>query len=147
MWPFSRKTERDEVLGNVNRGVLAAIGALNQQVITLRTEMKLLDENSAAARGMEKHLARIDAQSSATRGLLEDHVSRLDQAIVTLRGQMTGGRGGRPRSGDPVAADIGRALVETLGPERAAQLANEVVDRHNVSNGTASGGSPDAVFA
>lgn len=145
MWPFSREKRRDDVLESVNKGVLAAIGQLQQKLLVVERDLQLEKEGGIVARTLVKQLERVDARSDATRGLLEEHVSRLDQAVTTLRGQLTGGRGGRPR-GDPLAADIGRALVEALGPEKAAQLANEIVDKQNGVSGNGRTDA-DAIFA
>lgn len=120
----------DELLGHVQRGVIAAIGSLQQQINTLATQMKVLDENATTARALEQRLGRLDTLATTTRGLLEQEVARIDAATNHLRGQVTGGsRGGR---GDRAAADIGRALVEVLGSqERAAQLIEELHQRQS----------------
>jgi hypothetical protein len=119
----------DELLANVQRGVVAAIGALQQQLLALTKQVALVDENATSARSVEKRLESVSTLSSGTRSLLEDHVSRLDQAVNQLRGQVTGGSRTRGR-GRGNEAELGAALVQLLGSEeRAVQLLAELEQR------------------
>ena len=128
LWPRRAPAEvSDPLLGNVARGVIAALGTLDQRLQTLTQQVALLDENSTAARAIETRLARLDTHAHSTRALLDDQVARIDQAINLLRGQMSGGlRGGRR---DRQAETIGQEIVQALGPEAAAQLAAEITQR------------------
>lgn len=135
MWPFGAKRTPpappadvpDELLGHVQRGVIAALGSLQQQINTLAEKVKLVDENATAARTMETRLARVDTLALSTRNLVEQELERVDQAVNQVRGLASGGTRGGKRSH---ATEIGSALLELLGPERADQLIAELSNRN-----------------
>lgn len=145
MWPW-RKQEAppevpDELLGTVQRGVVAAIGALGTQLSQLAAQLRAIDENATAARSMEVRLMKVDTLAHSTRSLLNDEVARIDAAVNQLRGSMTGAlRGGRR---DRSSEELGAALISSLGGslERAQQLVQEV-QRAAAGNGVAH--NPDA---
>ena len=127
---FSRKPpepDPDPLLGNVSRGLIAVVGALEQRIATLTTRLALVDENATAARAVEQRLAKLDTLVHGTRSLLDDQISRLDQAVSLLRGQLTGGLRGGKR--DRHAESIGTQIVDAIGPDAAAQLAAEISQR------------------
>lgn len=137
MWPWKRSEvpaeAPDELLGAVQRGVIAALGSLQQQIHTLANQMKLLDESASDARKLETRLHKVDTLATATRQLLEGELARVDVAINQVRGQATGmSRGGRRNR---EAEEIGAALIEMLGPERSQQLVAEISERTSSSNG------------
>lgn len=117
----------DPLLGNVSRGVIAALGALEQRITTLAQQVAVMDENATAARAIETRLARLDTHAHATRSLLDDQIARLDQAVNLLRGQLTGGLRGAKR--DRTAEQVGATIIEAIGPDAAAQLASEISQR------------------
>ena len=129
----------DPLLGNVQRGVIAALGALDQRLSSLAAQVALQDENATAARAIEQRLAKLDVHAHATRALLDDHAARIDQAVNHLRGQLTGGlRGGRR---DRTAEAIGAQIIESIGPDAASQLAAEISQR--AVQGTLNLGAPN----
>lgn len=127
MWGWFRKTVDDPLLGNVQKGVIAALGTLEQRIVALAKRIEIVDENATGARAIETRLAKLDTHAHGTRALLEDHIARLDQSLNLLRGQINGGLRGTKR--DRHAESIGAQIVEALGPDAAAQLAAEIAQR------------------
>lgn len=134
-WFRRAKEVPDELLEHVKKGVLAALGALQQQLLEQRKMIEQVHEEAVDAKRVHRDVARLDTIATGTRALLDDHVSRLDQAIAHLRGQQTGGMRGRGRNRQ--AEDLGGALLELLGPERAEQLVVELAQRGG-ANGSSS---------
>jgi len=123
----------DELLLSVNRGVVASIGALQQQLLGLAKQVALIDENATSARAIEKRLESVATLASGTRSLLETEVPRIDAAVNQLRGTLTGGTRSRGRGRGP-ELELGAALVEVLGSEeRAVQLIQELATRNGSS--------------
>ena len=126
----------DELLLSVNRGVVASIGALQQQLLALAKQVALIDENATSARSIERRLEGVATLASGTRSLLESEVPRIDAAVNQLRGTITGGTRGRGgRRGNE--SELGAALVQLLGSEeRAVQLLQELEQRGASSGST-----------
>jgi len=139
MWPFRRRTlappPPDELLGQVQQGVLASIGHMRQQIHELAHALNLHTESVSEARKIETRLHKVENLAVHTRNLLESELARVDQAVNQLRGTQTGALRGTRR--DRIAEEIGAGLIDVLGgePQRAQQLVLEL--RQRAMNGGA----------
>src|SRR4029453_11116448 len=110
--PAPPPPDPDPLLGHVQRGVLASIGALTTEIRALAHKVVLLDEASTSARQVEQRLMKIDTLATGTRALLEEQVQRLDASINQLRGLATGGNrgGGGGRNREENGAGFSRGV-------------------------------------
>lgn len=127
MWPWARKSEPDPLLGEVKSGVIAAIGTLFSRLDTIGQQLKLLDESATSARAIELRLNKVEALATASRSLLEQEISRIDSAVVQVRGVATGGQRDTRSKRNREAEDVGEKFLASLqDPEKLQALIREL---------------------
>lgn len=104
---------------------------LHRRVTSVETTLGSIGESIATARAIEKRIASLEHGLRQANLALNDDVARLTAALEVVRGQATGGRGGRPRNealeADRQALEVGRNVLQRAAtPEGRAQLILEL---------------------
>lgn len=132
MWPFRAKNDpRTPWLEEMFQRVNVFGNELHRRITTLETSLGTLADGILTAKAIEKRIVSLEHGLRQANLALNDDVARLTASLEVVRGQATGGRGGRPRNetleAERQALELGRRVQQAaLTPEGRAQLILEL---------------------
>lgn len=104
---------------------------LHRRITSVEVSIAAVGEGILTAKAMEKRIVALEHGLRQANLSLQDDVARLTGALEVVRGQATGGRGGRPRNetleAERQALAVGQRVLQLAStPEGRAQLTLEL---------------------
>lgn len=130
MWPFRPRERQPWIEQALQRSHLVVL-ELERRIGSLESIITHLGEGVATAKAIERRTGTLELNLRQLASSQVDDVARLTAALEVVRGQATGGRGGRPRNeerdAERQALEVGRRFIQMAStPEGRAQLALEL---------------------